>query len=449
MSNVFLTALGCRLNEAELQRWAQEYQQIGYQLVQRSEDAQLMIINTCAVTGEAARKSRQLIRKQHRTNPSAKLVVTGCYASLEEEQANELLGVDLVVPNTEKEQLVAKTQQVLELPTMPTMATEPGEPALFARNKERAFIKVQDGCRYRCTFCIVTVARGDERSRTPESIIDEVNKHVAEGVQEIVVAGVHVGGYGSDLDTDLFTLVRRILDETEVPRIRFASVEPWDLPEDFFTLFENPRVMPHMHLPLQSGADSVLRRMARRCKTEAFKKLVTEARENIPNFNVTTDIIVGFPGETDEEFDASMAYIEELGFGHIHIFSYSPREGTKAARLSGHLNNDVKKSRSQRLHALAANQKQSLMQQQVGQSVDVLWEGNPQPQENGLMRYVGHTPNYHRVFIDVPASYNPANQILLTQLVEVNDAANMLRGEADLNQINKMGAPIAVNVSAH
>ena len=236
MGKVFLTALGCRLNEAELQRWAQEYQTVGYSITQSADDAQVMVVNTCAVTGEAARKSRQVIRKHHRKNPTAKMIVTGCYASLEEQKANEILGVDLVVPNTEKDQLVAQTQAVLDVPTMPAMATEPGEPALFARNKERAFIKVQDGCRYRCTFCIVTVARGDERSRTPESIIDEVNQHVAEGVQEIVIAGVHVGGYGSDIDSDLFTLVRRVLDETDIPRIRFASVEPWDLPDNFFTL---------------------------------------------------------------------------------------------------------------------------------------------------------------------------------------------------------------------
>ncbi|MEE4246371.1 MAG: radical SAM protein, partial [Kangiellaceae bacterium] len=243
MNKVFLTALGCRLNEAELQRWGQEYQSIGYQLTASPDDANLMIVNTCAVTGEAARKSRQVIRKHHRRNPNAKMVVTGCYASLEEQQANEILGVDLVVNNNDKDQLVAKTQSILEIPTMPSIATEPGETALFARNKERAFIKVQDGCRYRCTFCIVTVARGDERSRSHDSIIDEVNQHVADGVQEIVVAGVHVGGYGSDIDSNLFALVQDILDRTDIARIRFASVEPWDLPDDFFELFKNPRVM--------------------------------------------------------------------------------------------------------------------------------------------------------------------------------------------------------------
>ncbi|WP_144391436.1 tRNA (N(6)-L-threonylcarbamoyladenosine(37)-C(2))-methylthiotransferase MtaB [Pleionea sediminis] len=440
MSKVFLTALGCRLNEAELQRWAQEYQAIGYSLTPMPDDAAVMVVNTCAVTGEAARKSRQIIRKHHRKNPSAKMVVTGCYASLEEEQANELLGVDLVVPNTEKDSLVEKTQAVLELPTMPAMASEPGAPALFARNKERAFIKVQDGCRYRCTFCIVTVARGEERSRTEESIIDEVNQHVREGVQEIVIAGVHVGGYGSDIDSDLFSLVRRILKETEIPRIRFASVEPWDLPEDFFTLFENPRVMPHMHLPLQSGTDSVLRRMARRCKTEEFERLVTQAREKIPGFNVTTDIIVGFPGETDEEFERSLAYIEQIGFGHIHIFSYSPREGTKAARLANHVDKSVKKERSLRLHQLASQLKTSALQDQVGQKVSVLWEGSPKMLDNGKVRYVGHTPNYHRVCVELSGKYQLENQVTETTLVSVED--EMLIGSIDESSIATSGAVI-------
>ncbi|NVJ51177.1 MAG: tRNA (N(6)-L-threonylcarbamoyladenosine(37)-C(2))-methylthiotransferase MtaB [Gammaproteobacteria bacterium] len=440
MSKVFLTALGCRLNEAELQRWAQEYQAIGYQVTQRADDASVMVVNTCAVTGEAARKSRQVIRKFHRKNPAAKMVVTGCYASLEEQQANEILGVDLVVPNEQKDQLVAQTQAVLDIPSMPAMATEPGAPAIFARNKERAFIKVQDGCRYRCTFCIVTVARGEEKSRTEQSIIDEINQHVAEGVQEIVIAGVHVGGYGSDIDSDLYSLVKAILAKTEIARIRFASVEPWDLPEGFFELFANPRVLPHMHLPLQSGADSVLRRMARRCKTQEFAQLVNTARTQVPGFNVTTDIIVGFPGETEQEFAETLAYIESVGFGHIHIFTYSPRSGTKAARLPGQLDNATKKQRSQRLHQLAAQLKQQAMQAQLNQQVAVLWEGSPQVLDNGLVRFIGHTPNYHRVYVDVPAQYDLSNQVLMTQLTRVD--GEMLEGQVESAELPKTGAPI-------
>ncbi len=440
--NVFLTALGCRLNEAELQQWAHDYNAIGYSITAQPEKANIMVINTCAVTGEAARKSRQTIRKFHRVNPSAKLVVTGCYASLEEDKANELLGVDLVVPNVDKDQLVAKTQAALELPTMPAMATEPGEASLFSRNKERAFIKVQDGCRYRCTFCIVTVARGEERSRTIESIVDEINQLVADGVQEVVIAGVHVGGYGSDLEADLFSLIESILEQTEIKRIRFASVEPWDLPEHFFELFKNPRVMPHMHLPLQSGSDSVLRRMARRCKTKEFSELVARAKKVIPEFNVTTDIIVGFPGETEEEFSQSLETIASLNFGHIHIFSYSQREGTKAARLPGQLDNQTKKERSQKVHQLAYQLKTQELEGQIGKKVSVLWESGSESLNNGMTRYFGYTPNYFRVFVDVASSFNLTNLILNAELVGVEQ--EMLRANVDIKGINPTGSAISI-----
>ncbi len=437
MKKVFLTALGCRLNEAELQQWAQAYQAKGIALSNQPEQADLIVVNTCAVTGEASRKSRQHIRRQYRLNPQAKLAVTGCYASLETEELESMSDIDLVIDNSEKETLVEQTSELLSIPSMPKIAEVSEDAAIFQRNKERAFIKIQDGCRYRCTFCIVTVARGDERSRSVTELVSEVNQHAASGVQEIVLTGVHVGGYGSDIDSNLFSLVRTILNETDIPRIRFASVEPWDLPEDFFTLFDNPRVMPHMHLPLQSGCNSVLKRMSRRCKTDSFFQLVEQARQQIPNFNVTTDIIVGFPGETDEEFQASCHFIENLGFGHIHIFSYSKREGTKAARLPHHINNSIKKQRSQTLHVLANRLKQDAMQKQVGQNVPVLWEGSSEILSNGLRRYVGHTPNYHRVFLDVEENYCPANQILLTEIQSFCQEATSLQASVDLSLVNQ------------
>ncbi len=417
--NVFLTALGCRLNEAELQQWALELKQFDHSVVKQIEQANVIVVNTCAVTGEAARKSRQLIRKLHRQQPQAKTVVTGCYASLEPEKVADILGVDLVVPNQEKGLLVEKMLEVLDLSAMPQMATEPGEAPLFVRNRDRAFIKVQDGCRYRCTYCIVTIARGEEVSRTIEDICEEVNRLYAEGLREIVLAGVHVGGYGTDLDTDLYSLVEAILENTQMPRIRFASVEPWDLPAGFFELFKNPRVMPHMHLPIQSGSDSVLRRMARRCKTEEFQQLVETARSFVPEFNVTTDLIVGFPGETEEEWQQTVDYVKGIDFGHIHIFSFSAREGTKAARLAGHVHSDVKKQRSQELHQIAAQSKQSFMQQFMGQTYDVLWESDADQLDNGLLRYWGHTPNYLKVAVDLPADYDLARQILPTKLESI------------------------------
>ncbi|HFD86478.1 MAG TPA: MiaB/RimO family radical SAM methylthiotransferase, partial [Gammaproteobacteria bacterium] len=305
---VHLKALGCRLNEAELEQWSQQFQAEGYTISRVESDADLVVLNTCAVTNEASRKSRYLINRLHRENPTAKLVVTGCHASLEPEQVADTLGVDLVIRNDQKSQLPTIARDQLDLPTMPLSATEPDDIALYSRGRHRAFIKVQDGCRYRCTFCIVTIARGEEQSRCIEEITAEIRRFHDSGIQEVVLTGVHVGGYGSDTGTDLFTLVQAILNETDIPRIRFASVEPWDLPDNFFDLFRNTRVMPHMHLPLQSGSDTILRRMARRCKTAEFRRLADRAREAVSGFNITSDIIVGFPGETSKEWEQTLQF---------------------------------------------------------------------------------------------------------------------------------------------
>ena len=424
---VHLKALGCRLNEAELEQWSQGFRAAGHSMVTAAPDADVVILNTCAVTQEASAKSRRLLNRLYRENPAAKLVVSGCYATLQAAEVAETLGVDLVVPNAEKDQLPAKVMETFALPVMPAIATEPGENSLFMRGRHRAFIKIQDGCRYRCTFCIVTVARGEEHSRSEAAIIEEINQLVSQGVQEIVLTGVHVGGYGSDLAaSSLYTLVQRLLAETDIPRIRFASVEPWDLPEDFFTLFSNPRLMPHMHLPIQSGADSVLRRMARRCKTTEFAQLVSQARAAIPNFNVTTDIIVGFPSETEAEWQATLSFVERIGFGHVHIFSYSPREGTKAAGLANPVAEAVKKQRSQALHQLAECSQQAWLAQQLGQRVPVLWERRRE--QAGELIYTGYTPNYCKVMTKPPTSVDLENQITTVSLSLVSDEADLLLG---------------------
>ncbi|NVJ67381.1 MAG: tRNA (N(6)-L-threonylcarbamoyladenosine(37)-C(2))-methylthiotransferase MtaB [Gammaproteobacteria bacterium] len=434
---VHLSSLGCRLNEAELQNWAQSFQTIGYSLVNQPDNADLMVLNTCAVTAEAARKSRQMVRKFHRSNPQARLVVTGCYASLEPQELEKIMGVDLVVDNSDKEVLVDKVQELLDMPVMPEFATEPGESPLFSRNRERAFIKIQDGCRYRCTYCIVTVARGEERSRSIEDLVNEIQLLEAQGVPEIVLAGVHVGGYGSDIESSLYQLVETILKETSIPRIRFASVEPWDLGDGFFELFKNPRLMPHMHLPIQSGANSVLKRMSRRCKTETFAELVQEARKVVPNFNVTTDVIVGFPGETEEEFAQTLEFVETQPFGHMHIFSYSDREGTKAARLPNKIEKETKKYRSQQLHQLAAKLKARELSEQIGLRAEVLWESSSQALENGKQRYFGYTPNYHKVQLDLEPGYAIERSILATKITSLSKQ-NILIGELEAEALNSL-----------
>ena len=414
---IHLKTLGCRLNEAELETWAQAFQKAGHRITRELSLANLVIINSCAVTQDAARKSRQLIRRIHRDNPHAKLVVSGCYATLNEDEAAQLMGVDLIVSNKDKNQLVEKTLAELNMETMPAMSTEPGEISLFSRGRQRAFVKVQDGCRYRCTFCIVTVARGEESSRPLQTVIDEINALHQQGINEVILTGVHLGGYGSDINCNLTELIEAILKNTDIPRLRLGSLEPWEIPEHFFELFKNPRLMPHLHLPLQSGIDSVLRRMARRCKTSEFSSMIKQARELIPHFNITTDIIVGFPDETEQEWQDSFEYINKTGFGHIHIFTYSSREGTKAATLPGQLPNEIKKQRSKQLHESAGQMKQQFMNENIGRQYPILWEGQSELLENGRRRVFGYTPNYLRVACEIDSDESIENRIIPGKLV--------------------------------
>ena len=420
--NIHLKTLGCRLNEAELETWAQAFQKSGHQITNRVEAAQLIVLNSCAVTQDAARKSRQLIRRIHRDNPKAKLVVSGCYATLNQDEAEAQMGVDLVVSNKNKDQLVEKALAELNLDSMPAMSTEPGEISLFTRGRQRAFVKVQDGCRYRCTFCIVTVARGEEKSRPIEAVIDEINALHRQNIDEVILTGVHLGGYSSDLGMSLSDLIKAILAETEIPRLRLGSLEPWELSDDFLELFDNPRLMPHLHLPLQSGSDSVLRRMARRCKTQEFTAIVEKLRAQIPHFNITTDIIVGFPGETEEEWRESFDYIEQTGFGHIHIFTYSRREGTKAATLPNQVRNEIKKQRSQALHQLAETMKQQFNRDNLGKAFPVLWEGYSEPFGENKQLVFGYSPNYLRVGCVVDQGVSVENRIINTKLTGLSQS---------------------------
>lgn len=388
-------ALGCRLNEAELETWANQFMQRGHQVTADAEEADVVVFNSCAVTAQADRKSRQQIARLQRRNPTASLVVTGCHASLNPQAVKSSLGVDLVVDNQDKEQLVEQTLQLVGEDGASVSGVVVESPnALLVRGRHRGFVKIQDGCRYRCTYCIVTIARGDERSRSEADILAEINRLHQQGIQEVALTGVHVGGYGSDIDSSLFRLLQQILAHTDMPRIRLASVEPWDLESNFFELFENPRLLPHMHLPIQSGCDTVLRRMARRCKTAEFARLVEQARSAVPLFNVTTDLITGFPGETEDEWRQSMDFVASVGFGHMHIFPFSARAGTKAARLPEQLNGAIKKARSREMHALAAELKQRELARHIGSEVEVLWEQQINPDS---AQWIGYTPHYHKI----------------------------------------------------
>jgi threonylcarbamoyladenosine tRNA methylthiotransferase MtaB len=424
---VNLQTLGCRLNEAELESWARQFQQRGHRISADHEAADLIVVNTCAVTAEAVRKSRKLLRRTQRENPRAKLVVSGCFASLEGEALARERGVDLVVPNQDKDRLVEIATRELAIPSMPLTAMEAGTNPLFARGRQRAFVKVQDGCRYRCTFCIVTLARGEERSRPVLEVVDQINRLAAEGVREVVLTGVHLGGYGSESGSGLAQLIRAVLSDTDIPRVRMGSLEPWDLPDGFWDLFGHPRLMPHLHQPLQSGSDSVLRRMARRCRTDEFARLAAEARERVADFNLTTDIIVGFPGETEAEWRQTLEYVESVGFGHLHIFVYSPRAGTKAAALPDQVPEEIKKARSREIHELGRRMKRATLGAFVGRRLPVLVEGRFDGNDGG--DWFGYTPSYLPVRVRTRAGEDPANRITEVLLERVNPDGETLIGE--------------------
>ncbi len=410
---VLLQTLGCRLNEAEIEEWAEGFRARGFEIAtgQVDQRVDLVVVNTCAVTAEAARKSRKILRRAQRDNPRARLVVSGCLSALGGESlAHE--GLDLVVANQDKDQLVQIASATLDLPTLPALASSDADHPLFARGRQRAFVKVQDGCRHACTFCITTRARGEERSRPIALVVDAVQRLVDQGIQEVVLAGVHLGGYGGELDTDLGALIRALLERTDLPRLRLGSLEPWDLPDGFWELFTDGRLMPHLHLPMQSGADSVLRRMARRCRTATFARLAERGRAAVPGLNLTTDIIVGFPGETEEEWSQTLAFIEAMGFGQVHRFAYSPRAGTRAASLPGRVDRQTQQRRAGGLRALEARLRRELLDAQVGTRAAVLMEGRAswedqaedQGRDQGVDRgeagcghpggALGYTPNY-------------------------------------------------------
>lgn len=402
---IHLHTIGCRLNQAEIETMARRLQAGGHAIVHDAAEADTIILNTCAVTAEAARDARHLTRRFNRANESAQIVLTGCYATLAPDVVAALPGVGRVVVNADKERLPLLIDPALPADA-PVFDLEPiareAQPGSYGRT--RGFIKVQDGCDNRCTFCVTTVARGAGRSRRLADIVAEVGRFAVAGYGEVVLTGVHLGSYGRDLGrpAGLRELVAALLADTDIPRIRLSSLEPWEIAEGFFRLWENPRLMPHLHLPLQSGSDRVLRRMARRTSRADFRALVDEARAHIPDLSVSTDIICGFPGETDADFAETLEYAETTGFSRIHAFSYSPRPGTAAARMPGQLPGPVKRERTGRLIDLGEQLSLAFHRRYEGATRPVLWETATGANADGLL-WAGYTDNYIRVSAVGPA----------------------------------------------
>ena len=417
---VYVSSLGCKLNQSEMDGLAGELTAGGHELVSSPAEADLCVLNTCAVTHVAAQKSRQALRRLYRDNPRARLIATGCYAEIAPEDLGGLAGVERVVGNREKERLAE---------WIGDSAPETAAPApVRSRMRTRALIKIQDGCDNACTYCIIHVARGPQRSRPAGEILGEVQARLADGHKEIVLTGVHIGAYGRDsqrepAETDLWALVGRILAETDVPRLRLSSIEPWDLSEQAFRLWDDPRLCRHLHLPLQSGCDATLRRMARRYTTAEFSAWVTAARAAIPDLAVTTDVIAGFPGETEEEFAQSLAFVESMAFSRTHVFPYSARAGTPAAQMPGQVPAQVKAQRARVLRDAAAASQRAFSLSFVGRTLDVLWESQQGRGEHTM--WSGLTDNYLRVA--TRSSANLVNQLVLTRLVALSGSA--LQGE--------------------
>jgi threonylcarbamoyladenosine tRNA methylthiotransferase MtaB len=392
---IFLDTIGCRLNQAEIEHIAGQFRSAGHEIVGSAAEADLAVVNTCTVTAGAASDSRGAIRRIHRQGVVS-IVATGCWATMEPGTAAGLPGVTRVIPNPEKDGMVS---DLLRLPheffDLEPIARQP-LPGLHQRT--RAFIKVQDGCNNTCSYCITTLARGQSRSRLFEQVLGDVKAALEGGTQEIVLTGVHLGAWGADLAPrrHLSDLVSRLLDTLAIPRLRLSSLEPWDLEAHFFELWQHPALCPHLHLPLQSGSAAVLKRMDRKISPGAFEKLLSDARAAIPGIALTTDIIVGFPGESEEEFKESLEFVRCMGFSGGHVFPYSARPGTKAASLSGRIHGKISRDRSQKMRGVLAVSSHDYQKQFLGRNMVVLWESTSQFSDLGW-RLEGLTSNYLRV----------------------------------------------------
>lgn len=414
---VYLDTVGCRLNQSEIEKMANQFRMVGHTLVDSPARADLVVVNTCAVTAEAASDSRQKIRQAFRSG-AAEIVATGCWATLDPEGAISLSGVSRVVPNERKQMLVA---DVLNLP-LEEFDREPisRQPLPGSRARTRASIKVQDGCDNHCTFCITRIARGRSRSQPVQTILQDIGAALEGGVKEVVLTGVHLGSWGQDFDppASLRQLVEAVLIRTETPRLRLSSLEPWDLDEEFFKLWQDPRLCRHLHLPLQSGSETCLRRMARKTTPASFARLLEAARAASPDISITTDVIVGFPGETEEEFADSLAFVKAMDFSGGHVFTFSPRPGTAAARYSAQVPLAVRKERNAIMRAALAETAGRYRHRFVGDTLAVLWESFDALGPQGW-RMHGLTDNYLRVAAMAPQPlWNTFSRVRMDQVVE-------------------------------
>ncbi len=388
---VFFSNLGCKLNQAEVDRLARRFVAAGHSLAPGLEEADLHVINSCTVTHLAARDSRKLARRGARRNGTLRTVLTGCYATAEPREAARLAGVDLVVDNRQKEQLLELVHE--EFPEAQPEAKLPIPYVPIEFGRARALVKVEDGCNMRCSFCIIPSTRGGQRSRPLQEVVEEVQALADGGYPEVVVTGVQISEYYDD-GRRLFDLVTALLEQTSVPRLRLTSIAPWKFDRRLLELWSDRRLCRHVHMSLQSGSTATLKRMRRPYSAAAFAELAEDLHSAIPGLALTTDVIVGFPGETREEFEESLAFVERLAFARPHIFTFSPRAGTHAATLPDPVPHAEKKARVAEMRALGRETDRAFRGRHLGESLDVVWEES----RNG--RWSGLSDNYIRVFAE-------------------------------------------------
>ncbi|MGL5753974.1 MAG: tRNA (N(6)-L-threonylcarbamoyladenosine(37)-C(2))-methylthiotransferase MtaB [Paraclostridium sp.] len=425
MKKVAFYTLGCKVNQYETEAMLEMFKKDGYTQVDSEEFADVYVINTCTVTHMSDRKSRQYIRRMKKKNPDAIIAVVGCYSQVSPEEILEIEEVNLVMGTNERRQIVEEIKK-LDASKKASTVDDIMKVRAFeeieinqANGRTRAFMKIQDGCDRFCSYCIIPYARGGKvRSRDLESVVSEAKKLVANGYKEMVLTGIHVASYGKDVanaDINLLSVIKAINEIDGVERIRLSSVEPILMTDEFIdTVSKMPKVCPHYHLSLQSGCDETLNRMNRRYTTKEYKEIVDKLREKMPKVAITTDVIVGFPGETNDEFNKTYEFLSDIELSQMHIFKYSPRKGTPAATMENQIDPQMKQLRSDKLIALNKKNFSNFATKFIGEEFEVLFEQNISDN-----KYEGLTPNYIRVVVE--SNEDIHGQILKTKISDVKD----------------------------
>ncbi len=425
MKKVAFYTLGCKVNQYETEAMIESFETAGYETVDYEEYADVYIINTCTVTNMGDRKSRQITRRALDSNPDAFIAVVGCYSQVSPDKVVEIPGVKLVVGTNERAKIVELVEYAIEKEEKINMVSDIMEVREFEemsiknyKSRTRAFLKIQEGCDQYCSYCIIPYARGHIRSRKPESILEEVKLLAENGFREIVLTGIHVASYGRDLgNTSLIDIIEQVHQVAGIERIRMSSVEPKTLNDDFIArLSKLDKICRHFHLSLQSGCDATLKRMNRKYTTEEYLTVVNKLRSVFPEVAITTDLIVGFPGETEEEFQSTVEFVKKIDFSGMHIFKFSPREGTPAAAHKAQIPPPVKEQRSKLITAIAAESEEGFKKKFLNQKMQVLFEQKAWEEGNF---YEGLTDNYIRVIAE--STEDIKGKLLPVELKELKD----------------------------